>query len=143
MIVRTLRDICKNKVAIPYPPSSNPGDPAHKRSGAYQRAIFAGKVAQMEWFYGVREVDQSLKGRLSGRGWLGLWLELGTGKHRQPFSDDSQSLLPRSGIRMWFSGSTGEDTAATGHKTSMAPRPVLLPTLVMDGPNVAISCLRF
>ena len=141
MIVRSLRDICRNYVSTPYPPASAPGSPAHRRSGAYRRAIFAGKISQMDWFYGVREVDPRPTGR--NRGWLGLWLELGTGSHRQPFPTNTTSIMPRGNIPMWFSGSTAEDTATTGTRTSMAARPVLLPTLAMHGPSVAISYLSF
>lgn len=133
--VRALRDICKAKVSTPYPPASNPGDPAHRRTGAYQRAIFASRVGLCDWVYGVREVSPDPKKPGSNRGWLGLWLELGTGKHRQPMPNGSLSVLPRGSVPMWF-GDKQENTAHTGHRTSMGPRPVLLPTLVNDGPTV-------
>ena len=133
---RALRDVCRTLVSIPYPPASAPGSPAHRRTGAYRRAIFAARERQMEWVYGVKEVEPDPAKPGSNRGWLGLWLELGTGRHRQPYPSDSFSTFPRGVVRMWWPGSVAEDTATTGHQTSMAPRPVLLPTLVTHGSHV-------
>lgn len=124
--VRELRDIARQSVSTPYPPSSAPYDPPHMRSGGLKRAIFAERIRQMDWAFGVRAVQPDGSGR--DRGNLGIWLELGTGYGRSPFGEGTESTLPRS---------VNEDSAATGNfGSSMLPRPFLLPTFSQHGQRV-------
>ena len=118
--VRTLREIVKSEVSSPYPPPSAPGTPPHRRTGGLKRAVFAEKVGQMDWVYGYRVVDADPDRPGSNRERLGLWMELGTGSHRRhPSGMGGMVSRPSPIVR-----------------TSMYPRPVLLPTLMQDGPRV-------
>src|SRR6056300_1570200 len=116
--VRELRDEIRTKVSVPWPPASSPGGYPHKRSGGLQKAIFAKKMAQMDWVVGVKKLEQ-------GRENLGIWLELGTGMHRKPYPAGSSGNI------------TGEYSSPGPGKTSMKARPFLLRTVVASGPKTA------
>lgn len=125
-VVRDLRDKCKEKVGEPYPPSSEPFSPPHKRTGGLQKAIFAARIGSMDWAFGVKKVAPDPARPSSNREDLGLWLELGTGEHRLP--------LP--------AGSSGTVPPISGERTSMYPRPYLLVTLLENRDNVAEDLFR-
>jgi hypothetical protein len=131
--VHTLRNVLREKLNIPYPPASRPGQPPHKRTGGLRRSVFAKRIRKMEWALGFRKVMPDPKRPTANREWLGLWMEMGTGRFRTPFAMGTQSILPQN---------TGENTATTGTKTSVAPRPSLLPTVIEDGPRVLGFYLR-
>ena len=114
--VRELRNEIKQDVSIPYPPASKPGRPPHKRSGGIAKAIFAERVRQMDWVVGVRKLSP-------GRENLGIWLELGTGRHRKPFPSGSKGAI------------TGEYASPGSGKTSRRARPFLLKKVLRVGPG--------
>ena len=122
-VVGELRDEAKDAVGTPFPPQSTPGSPPHKRSGGLQDAIFSEKSGNLNWVFGVQQVDND-NGR--ERDDLGLWMELGTGDHRESFPDGTTSVA-----------AIPHDTATTGHGSGVAPRPFLIPTLINKGPGVA------
>lgn len=121
--VTELRDEIKAKVSVPWPPESSPGDYPRKRGGGLQKAIFVQKMGVMDWAVGVKKLEK-------GRENLGIWLELGTGKHRQPFPKGSTGSI------------TGEYASPGPGITSMKARPFLLRTVVASGPRIAKRNLR-
>lgn len=118
---RELRDVMKARLSFPYPPSSRPGESPHRRTGGLRKAVFASKIAQMDWAVGVRKVaPDPTRHPPADRSWLGLWMELGTGLHKAPFPPGTLGTAPpgRSGL------------------TSVHPRPFIIPTLMIDGPRI-------
>lgn len=126
--MKEMRDVARQKVNEPYPPASQPFSPAHKRTGAYRRSLFVSRISKMYWAFGTRRVSPAPGG--GDRSLLGLWLEKGTGGHREPFESGSFTRL-QSNQR-----GSNLDTAETGVGGRMAPRPVLMPTLIIDGPRI-------
>lgn len=124
-IARGLHDEMKRKTAVPFPPASAPGQPPRKRTGGLNKAIFVKRMGVADWAVGVNKV--TTKNDTGGqRELLGLWLELGTGDHRQPFPEGAKSV------------GGGIDSAQTGNgRSSMAPRPFIMNTLVQSGPSLA------
>lgn len=128
-IAEELADVCRASLSTPYPPASEPGEPPHRRTGGLQNAVFAERLAPMEWAYGVNQVLPDPQRPQSDRSNLGLWMEFGTSGAREPFPVGSRSVLPRGG---------GENTASTGRgDTEIEARPFLIPVLVEHGPSVA------
>lgn len=121
-----LADICRSEMSGHYPPASRPGQPPHLRTGGARAAVFCERVDDMEWVYGYRVVGADPKRPNANRERLGLWLELGTGVHRS-HPDGQGGILPAPSPIV---------------RTSVEPRPVLLPTLLNSGPGVLASHLR-
>jgi len=122
-ITNDLRDEVRVKLSVPFPPSSRPGNPPHRRSGATMRSIISRKIGNMDWAV-------VMKKQAAGRENLGIWLELGTGMYRMPFPRGSRGSI------------TGEYSSPGQGKTSMKARPFLLNTLVSRGPSIAKSKFR-
>lgn len=118
--VRELRDIARQAVSAPYPPASAPLTPPHRRSGGLQRAIFAQRLAPLDWAFGTDAVGPDPERPDANRERLGLWMELGTGVHRS-HPDGSGGVVAR---------------PAEIVRSSVQRRPFLLPTLVNSGPGV-------
>lgn len=131
--MHTLRNILRENLNTPYPPASRPGQFPHRRTGGLRRSVFAKRIRKMEWAIGFRKVFPDPSRPNANREWLGLWMEMGTGRFRQPFAAGAMSILPRN---------SGENTATTGSMTSVAPRPSLLPTVLNEGPRVFKFYLR-
>lgn len=127
-----LRDAIRDELDTPYPPASNPGEPAHKRSGGLQAAVFFSRVRRGEFVVGFRRVRRDPDRPNSDRANLAIWMELGTGMFRQPFPQGASSVLKR----------TPTNTATTGSGGGMEPRPVLIPTLLRMRPQMAASLTR-
>jgi hypothetical protein len=123
--VNELADICRSEMSGSYPPASSPGEPPHMRTGGAREAIFCSRVDDMEWVYGYRMVMADPDRPNANRERLGLWLELGTGVYRS-HPDGKGGISP---------------AASPVVRTSVEPRPVLLPTLLNSGPDVLASHL--
>jgi hypothetical protein len=111
---RGLRDEMRNAISVPFPPSSYPGNPPHKRSGATYRSI---KVKKIEWANWAVYAQKQEKGKEN----LAIWLELGTGAFRQPYPAGHKGQI------------TGEYAQPGEGKSSMEARPFMLSTVVKHG----------
>lgn len=133
--VHALSEIAREKVGQPYPPASEPGEPPHRRTGGLQRAIFAEKSGQMDWVFGVRAVEANPERPGEVMDNLGLWMELGTGSHRRITTQRDAAGNPPARFGM-------VKRPPEIVRTSVYPRPYLLPTLFNDGPRVIAFYLK-
>lgn len=131
-IAAELRDEVEQELSTPYPPASKPGEPPHVRTGGLRAAVFYSRVKPADYVVGFRRVSRDPDRPNSDRSLLAIWTELGTGVHRQPFPAGSNSTMAKKPA----------DTATTGSRSSMEPRPVLIPVLMRNRQRIMENLTR-